>query len=435
MSDTSVTTAPAPAPVTVSPPAASTSKPAPVARRWTVHGVLKALASLQLTVVLFTLSLLLVFFGTLAQIDAGMWTVVNDYFRSAFVWIPFQLLIKFGVVFLGLPRTWHVPGAFPFPGGWLLGTALLLNLVAAHAVRFKLSGRRAGILLIHSGLIVMMLGELVTGLFAIEGNMVIDEGKSANFVIENRKTELAVVSSVEEDGKVVDRVTVVPAGLLRKAGATVSHDDLPFDIEVVKYMVNSDLADAAKGEDNLATAGFGKETLAVEKPEEAGTSTKQKVETPAAYLKLTAKDGKELGTYLMAVGLKTQPIEVAGKTYRLSLRPKRTYKPYSLELIKFSFDRYPGTNKPQNYSSEVRLHDEERGEDREVLIKMNDPLRHRGETFYQVSFDEETEKTTVLQVVRNPGWLMPYFSCAIVSVGMIVHFGIHLLGFLRRRYS
>jgi hypothetical protein len=40
---------------------------------------------------------------------------------------------------------------------------------------------------------------------------------------------------------------------------------------------------------------------------------------------------------------------------------------------------------------------------------------------------------TILQVVRNPGWEMPYLSCAMVSVGMIVHFILHLMGFLRRR--
>ena len=64
---------------------------------------------------------------------------------------------------------------------------------------------------------------------------------------------------------------------------------------------------------------------------------------------------------------------------------------------------------------------------------MNEPLRHRGETFYQASWNEKTEKGTVLQVVRNPGWLMPYFSCAIVSIGMLVHFGIGLISFLERR--
>src|SRR5262245_46746524 len=64
-----------------------------------LHSILKPLASLRLTVVLFSLSLILVFFGTMAQIDKGIWTVVDQYFRSAFVWIPFQLGVKFYLVF------------------------------------------------------------------------------------------------------------------------------------------------------------------------------------------------------------------------------------------------------------------------------------------------------------------------------------------------
>src|SRR5438874_1174592 len=85
-----------------------TSEPAPRPHRRRKNPavlVLEALASLRLTVVLFSLSLLLVFFGTMAQIDAGIWTVVKDYFRSFFVWIPLQLAVQFGQIFFGLPRT------------------------------------------------------------------------------------------------------------------------------------------------------------------------------------------------------------------------------------------------------------------------------------------------------------------------------------------
>ncbi len=39
---------------------------------------------------------------------------------------------------------------------------------------------------------------------------------------------------------------------------------------------------------------------------------------------------------------------------------------------------------------------------------------------------------TVLQVVRNPGWLMPYIACAIGALGLIIHFGAGLLRFLNR---
>src|SRR5436190_474084 len=202
MSDTSLqTTLPAPAgtgAVTATPPDAP---PRQAPRDWKRSRLYKALwsvASLRLTVILFVLSLVLVFFGTLAQIDRGIWAVVTDYFRSFIVWIPFQLVIQFCQVFFAFPKSWHVPGAFPFPGGWTLGAALLVNLLAAHAVRFRINWKRAGILLIHAGLIVMLVGELITGLFAVEGVMQINEGASADYVLHNRYCELAVITPSDE---------------------------------------------------------------------------------------------------------------------------------------------------------------------------------------------------------------------------------------------
>ena len=42
---------------------------------------------------------------------------------------------------------------------------------------------------------------------------------------------------------------------------------------------------------------------------------------------------------------------------------------------------------------------------------------------------------TVLQVVRNPGWELPYLACAMVALGMLLHFGLNLVSFLNRRAS
>ena len=115
------------------------------------YQVLTVLASLRLTVVLFSQSMLLIFFGTLAQMDRGIFTILHDYFRTGLAWVPFELFFRFGQVFFGVPQTWHIPGSFPFPGGWLLGTLLLVNILAAHAVRFRMSWKRSGVLILHAG--------------------------------------------------------------------------------------------------------------------------------------------------------------------------------------------------------------------------------------------------------------------------------------------
>src|SRR6185503_15667528 len=85
------------------------------------------------------------------------------------------------------------------------------------------------------------------------------------------------------------------------------------------------------------------------------------------------------------------------------------------------------------YSSLVEFKDPARNIDREVLIWMNNPLRYEGTTFYQQSFDEATEKATVLQVVNNSSWMTPYAACMLVAIGMLAHFGVILFRFLMRR--
>src|SRR5437588_11793498 len=63
---------------------------------------LKLLASLRITVVLMALSILLVFFGTLAQVDQGIGAVLHQYFRTGLAMIPWQVFVRFGQVFFGV---------------------------------------------------------------------------------------------------------------------------------------------------------------------------------------------------------------------------------------------------------------------------------------------------------------------------------------------
>jgi hypothetical protein len=261
--------------------------------------------------------------------------------------------------------------------------------------------------------------------------MVIGQGETVNFV--QRAHELELTFTRSDDPAGLD-VVAVPMALVHKGGA-IRTDALPFDIEVIRYMTNSTLsAKPAAGETNPSTAGFGLRTAVTEQPEVAGVSTKQEMDAPSAYVTFRRKtNGEPIGTYLISLLLRPQQVEVDGTNYALEVRNRRDYKPYSLTLVEFRFDRYIGTEVAKNYSSRVRLRDPERGEDREIVIRMNEPLRYRGETFYQADFDKKTETQTVLQVVRNPGWLLPYISCVLVTLGMMAHFGISLIGFLVRR--
>jgi MYXO-CTERM domain-containing protein len=386
---------------------------------------LAPVASLRLTVILLALGLFLVFVGTLAQVHLGILTAVKTYFRSFYVWVPFKIFFKASFL-----QKYPIQGGFPFVGGWSIGAALLVNVIAAHLVRFRMTWRRSGILILHAGIIMLLCGELVTGLFAVEGNMTIEEGSRSDFLQHNTVAELAVIDS--SDAK-TDDVVVVPARLLH-AGGLFTHTDLPFDLQVQQWMVNSDLT--RPNGTNRATAGLGLEMMAVERPEVPGTDQEQRADVPSAYVTLFKKGSSTaLGTWLVSPYIaEPQKVTVDGKDFDLFLRFKRTYKPYSVHLKKFTHDKYPGTEIPRDFSSLVKVHDPDEG-DREVLIWMNHPLFFKRDAFYQANFDEVDGTKTVLQVVRNPGWWMPYIACLMVVAGMLVHFGVTLTGFLRKRYA
>jgi hypothetical protein len=261
--------------------------------------------------------------------------------------------------------------------------------------------------------------------------MTIENGQSCNYVEHADKTELAIIDASDPKQ---DKVVVVPGTMLQGGlGGTIQNEQLPFDVQVDQYMVNStEPRELKTGESTPATEGIGLEAIVHEAQPGTGVDPNQKREAASAYMTFKKKgSGETLGTYLVTVWLsREQTVRVDGKEYQVTLRFQREYKPYTLFLEEFRHDIYPGTDTPRNFSSKVRLVDPSQNEDREVLIYMNNPLRYAGATFYQVSF-LRGDSGTVLQVVTNPGWLMPYFACTLVALGMVIHFSIHLLGFLQ----
>src|ERR1700677_1553269 len=66
-------------------------EPARRQKRSPLLRVLDVLASLRLTVLLFALAIMLIFAGTLAQVNKDIWEVMGLYFRAWVAWIPLQV--------------------------------------------------------------------------------------------------------------------------------------------------------------------------------------------------------------------------------------------------------------------------------------------------------------------------------------------------------
>jgi hypothetical protein len=371
--------------------------------------------SLKLTIVCLAAGMALIFAGTLAQVHLGIHEAQQRYFQSWLVLWPAE------------GRGFKVP---IFPGGHLIGAVLLVNLIAAHAKRFRWSWRKLGIHLIHAGLIIMLAGGLFTDPFAVESHLRLARGDTKNYSEDQRHTELAVVDTTDND---LDQVTAIPESIL-KQNRTIDHLSLPFRIVVKNFYQNSRLrmlSEAGSSARPIATQGPGA-MIAVESVPRATAQDERDV--PSAAVEIVTKDsGKSLGTWLVSDALGApQTFSCAGRTWIIALRIARYYKPYSVTLQKFTHERYAGTEIPKNFASKVTLIDPERSVNRDVLIYMNHPLRYRGETFYQAGFQQD-DSATILQVVHNPSFLAPYVACVIVAAGLLVQFGFHLVGFARKR--
>jgi hypothetical protein len=371
---------------------------------------MRVLTSLRLTIVCLAALMILVTAATLAQVGMGTVGAVNAYMRSYLVWwnIP--------------DSQWMIP---IFPGGATVGLVLMANLVAAQAVRLQATWSKAGLWLVHLGLILFVGGEFVSGMFQVESQMAIESGQTVNF-IEGRDAELAIVDVTDP---VQDEVYSVPARTLRREG-TVSLPGTPVSLKIHGYAQNAQLRNRAPTDPPArATAGVGTAVTFVQVSPVSGDN---EVDSSAAFVEPIA-GGKSYGIWLASQALGApQSFTHEGRAYQIFMRHRRQYLPYAVTLKKFSHDKYAGTEIPKNFSSLVHLSNPATREERDVLISMNDPMRYDSKAFYQASFGKG-DMLSILQVVENPGWLIPYISCVLVAVGLIVHFTVSLMKSSRKR--
>ncbi|HZZ56353.1 MAG TPA: cytochrome c biogenesis protein ResB [Opitutaceae bacterium] len=350
-----------------------------------VRQALRAVSSLRLTVALLSLGLLMIFAATLDQVNLGVWGVQQKYFHSFLVWGRVR----------GIALTVPV-----FPGGYLLGGLLIVNLVAAHFARFRLTAAKAGIWLTHVGLILLLVGEGVSGALQRDSQMRLNVGQTSRYSESFRDYELAITDPSDPR---FDRVTSIPARQLALA-KPIHSPALPFAVQTVAYFPNVRPA-AGRGENDA--------------------------DVPAAELQFRGPQGV-IGTAMVSAELaEPQSLSWKGRTWQVELRSARYYRPFRLSLLRFTHDVYPGSDIPKNFASTVRVVSDDGRDDRRVVISMNRPFRYRGLAIYQAGYAND-DHTSVLEVVHNPAWPVPYLSCGLIGAGLVAQFGLQLAKFGRR---
>jgi hypothetical protein len=274
----------------------------------------------------------------------------------------------------------------------------------------------------------------VTQLFQVESFMAIEEGASKNYSESGRFAELAVVDTTDPK---TDFVVAIPQKVLT-SGKEVAAKDLPFKLKVDHFYDNANPQlsgghleferqplETAMDKRNIPAAAVTVET-------DEGVKGPFAVSYWQNEKDLTGIIAENFKSAFSPALVKPPGFTYKGHSYELRLRPIRYYKPFTMELQKFTHQVYAGTDKPKAFSSRIKLMRPETHENRELLIYMNNPLRYWGETYYQGSFLPH-DSGTVLQVVRNPGWLTPYVACGLVGAGLLIQFLSHLFAFAKKR--
>jgi ResB-like family len=131
-------------------------------------------------------------------------------------------------------------------------------------------------------------------------------------------------------------------------------------------------------------------------------------------------------------GSSYKPVPFGDRLFEIAYDVDRRPLGFDLKLDKFEVGFEPGTEQATKFVSNVRLIDPAEGiKDRPYTISMNDPMTHRGFTFYQMRYsalqDPHTGQRTgqfqsVFQVGVDPGRPVKYAGCIILVLGIFTQF-------------
>lgn len=378
-------------------------------------GLYKVISSLGVAVVLLLFLLLLTLLGTIEQIEHGLFATQNKYFTSAYLVLRFFDVIP-----------------VPLPGVMLLSILLFFNILLGGITTFVKDWSRLGLLAAHLGIVFLLLGGFVTHQFSDYGNMALQEGESSNTFQSYNEWEVTVTpvtASDETDAVVIPETAFIDLG--PENTRTVTSPALPFTVTFSDFVLNgrpmpADGTNPGSSENRVVDGAF-LASLPPEKEHERNLS--------GVYVTLTSSTGETRESILWGGQNAPWTVPMENRDYVIDFHKRRWPLPFTVTLDKFTRKTHARTSMPSAFVSEVTRTED--GTAQQVRISMNEPMRYKGYTFYQASFGsipgpQGEELFSVLAVARNPADRWPIYACAIITAGLILHFGSKLTRYLKQ---
>jgi ResB-like family len=355
--------------------------------------MIKLLSSSRITVVCLFLLFILTFWGTIAQVQQGLYAAQDRFFNSFF--------------FLAA-------GFIPFPGAQLILWVFFVNLMCMMILSFKkyCQWGSSGLLITHLGLILYFIAAFMIFHVSQESNVHLAEGEGTNVSTSYHDWEIAYW----KEGGPERQVSAIDAGSF-KPGFRLPIENKDFTLTVNEFYPNSDAFNDPAAKKETAILNAAGITLLTGKP-----IAKEKEQNIAGASFNLRFDNKSYDLILYGAESQPTPVTIAGKDYNFILRHKRYPLPFTIRLDHFKAEFHPGTELAKSYESLVTVTTGTL--ERQVRIYMNNPLRYKDYTVYQASYDTGNtgKQSSTLAVVKNYARVLPYIACFTVFFGLALHF-------------
>ncbi len=273
---------------------------------------------------------------------------------------------------------------------WLFELVMLLfiiNLTGSMILNKTYRKKKFTIFLFHIAFVIIFLGAAVTRYISYEGTMHIREGESTNVMMSYDKYVYGVI---EDHGQ---------------------NEEFSFKVNFIQGQRNK-----FKKHIYLGNKDYTIKFLSIV------ADPQDKMSPPVLFFDLSdGKNTKRVSVLEARTAPKdTEHINFGNAWITLHYGHKPIELPFSLYLKDFKLERYPGSQSPSSYVSDVVLKDKERGVEMPYSIFMNHTLKYRGFKFFQSSYDMD-EGGTILSVNHdNLGTALTYIGYFLMALGMIL---------------
>ncbi len=246
--------------------------------------------------------------------------------------------------------------------------------------------KRLPVLVFHLAFFLIILGAATTRYFGYEGTMHIREGESSNAILSS-DNYVEVTASVENEKY---------------------NDEKGVHFSAVSPNEYSTSFSTVKGKVKIKSVEF-------------IPQAKMDIVLDAIRFEISVGDvKKDLFVFGKnnAVG-QTFKTMINGAEVAIRYGAKNILLPFRIYLNDFVLERYPGSNSPSSYASEITLIDKRFNINDSRRIFMNNIMKHEGYRFFQASYDQD-EKGTILSVNRDVwGTFFTYLGYLLLTIGMM----------------